>query len=78
MADALLIVDMVNDFVTGVLKCERAQRIIPGIRRLADAARKAGEALEGYARKGIEDARRRLQSSGGRGRPRGRPDRDRR
>ena len=42
MADALLIVDMVNDFVTGVLKCERAQRIIPGIRRLADGARKAG------------------------------------
>jgi len=42
MADALLIVDMVNDFVTGVLKCERAQRIIPQIARLADGARKAG------------------------------------
>lgn len=42
MADALLIVDMVNDFVTGVLKCERAQRIIPGIARLSNAARKAG------------------------------------
>ena len=42
MSDALLIVDMVNDFVTGVLMCERAQRIIPGIRRLADAARKSG------------------------------------
>ena len=41
MADALLIVDMVNDFVTGVLKCERAQRIIPNVRRLADAARGA-------------------------------------
>lgn len=41
MTDALLIVDMVNDFVTGVLKTERAQRIIPGIRQLAAAARKA-------------------------------------
>lgn len=41
MRYALLIVDMVNDFVTGTLKCERAQRIIPNIRRLADAARAA-------------------------------------
>ncbi len=41
MRYALLIVDMLNDFVTGSLKCERAQRIIPNIRRLADAARAA-------------------------------------
>jgi len=33
-----------------------------GPARDPDAARKAGEALEGYARKGIEDARRRLQA----------------
>src|SRR2546428_9708087 len=41
MADALLIVDMVNDFVTGKLGTPRAKRIIPNIRRLADAARAA-------------------------------------
>jgi len=42
MRYALLIVDMLNDFVTGTLKCERAQRIIPNVRRLAGGARKAG------------------------------------
>ncbi len=42
MADALLIVDLVNDFVTGKLPCPRAKRIIPNVRRLADGARKAG------------------------------------
>jgi len=31
---ALIIVDMLNDFVTGSLKCDRAQRIIPHIRDL--------------------------------------------
>ena len=41
MKDALVIVDMVNDFVTGKLACPRADRIIPNIRRLADAARAA-------------------------------------
>lgn len=41
MSDALLIVDMVNDFVTGKLPCPRAKRIIPNIRRLAEAARDA-------------------------------------
>lgn len=39
---AIIIVDMLNDFVTGPLKCDRAQRIIPNVRRLADAARAAG------------------------------------
>jgi nicotinamidase-related amidase len=39
---ALIIIDMLNDFVTGSLKCERAQRIIPNIRRLIDASHKAG------------------------------------
>ena len=42
MTDALLIVDMVNDFVTGKLGTPRAKRIIPNIRTLADGARKAG------------------------------------
>lgn len=37
---ALIIVDMLNDFVTGSLKCERAQRIIPQIRQLIDGFHK--------------------------------------
>jgi nicotinamidase-related amidase len=37
---ALIIVDMLNDFVTGSLKCERAQRIIPHIRVLIDSFHK--------------------------------------
>ena len=37
---AILVIDMLNDFVTGGLKCERAQRIIPNIRKLLDAARR--------------------------------------
>jgi len=41
MTDALLIVDMVNDFVTGKLGTPRAKRIIPNIRKLAEAARDA-------------------------------------
>ncbi|HLR24926.1 MAG TPA: isochorismatase family cysteine hydrolase [Fodinibius sp.] len=38
---ALLIIDMLNDFVTGTLACERAQRIIPNIHALAGAFRAA-------------------------------------
>ena len=41
MKDALVIVDMVNDFVTGKLACPRAERIIPNIRRLANTARRS-------------------------------------
>lgn len=37
---AILVVDMLDDFVHGKLKCERAGRIIPNIRALLDAARK--------------------------------------
>lgn len=33
---------MLNDFVHGKLRCDRAQRIIPNIRALTDAARKEG------------------------------------
>ncbi|MFP3952276.1 MAG: isochorismatase family protein [Candidatus Bathyarchaeia archaeon] len=36
---AVILVDMLNDFVTGNLKCERAQRIIPHQQRLVAAAR---------------------------------------
>lgn len=39
MEKAVIVVDMINDFVTGVLKCERAPRIIPNIKRLLEFAR---------------------------------------
>jgi len=39
---ALIVVDMLNDFVTGALKCERAPRIIPNTQRLLDFVRKKG------------------------------------
>ncbi|MFX1563570.1 MAG: cysteine hydrolase family protein [Promethearchaeota archaeon] len=39
---ALLIIDMLNDFVTGSLKCDRAQGIIPNIRQLIDGFQKQG------------------------------------
>ena len=37
---AILVADMLNDFVHGKLKCERAKRIIPNIKLLLDSARK--------------------------------------
>ncbi|HDD70399.1 MAG TPA: isochorismatase family protein, partial [Candidatus Bathyarchaeota archaeon] len=37
---AVIIVDMLNDFVTGDLKCERAKNIIPNLKKLIEAARK--------------------------------------
>jgi nicotinamidase-related amidase len=36
----ILVVDMLNDFVHGKLKCKRAKRIIPKIKLLLDSARK--------------------------------------
>ncbi|MDH5438262.1 MAG: cysteine hydrolase [Candidatus Bathyarchaeota archaeon] len=42
MRTSVIVVDMLNDFVTGALKCERASRIIPNIQRLLDFARKEG------------------------------------
>jgi nicotinamidase-related amidase len=36
---AILVIDMLNDFVHGKLKCERAMRIIPNIKHLLDGAR---------------------------------------
>ncbi len=39
---AVILVDMLNDFVTGSLACERAQRIIPPLARLIAAARENG------------------------------------
>ena len=39
---AILVVDMLNDFVTGALGCDRARDIVPATAELLDAARKAG------------------------------------
>ena len=36
---AILVLDMLNDFIKGSLKCERALEIIPNIRTLLDIAR---------------------------------------
>ena len=37
---AVLVVDMLNDFVTGALKCDRGLAIVPNVKKLLDAARK--------------------------------------
>jgi nicotinamidase-related amidase len=37
---AVIIIDMLNDFVTGDLKCERAANIVPNLKKLVEAARK--------------------------------------
>lgn len=39
---AILVVDMLNDFVTGALKCDRGLAIVPATARLLDGARKKG------------------------------------
>ncbi|MBI3586591.1 MAG: cysteine hydrolase [Ignavibacteriales bacterium] len=40
-SEAVLVIDMLNDFITGKLRCERADRIIPNlIRFLAEAREK--------------------------------------
>ncbi len=36
---AILVIDMLNDFVTGDLKCEGAKKIIPNLKRLLKSAR---------------------------------------
>lgn len=36
---AIILIDMLNDFVTGKLQCERALKIIPNLQRLVAAAR---------------------------------------
>ncbi|WP_254543788.1 cysteine hydrolase family protein [Halomarina pelagica] len=42
MTDALLVIDMLNDFVTGEIAAERAERIVPTLERLLPAARDHG------------------------------------
>lgn len=39
---AILVVDMLNDFVTGALACDRGKAIVPATAKLLDAAREAG------------------------------------
>ncbi|MFA7664209.1 MAG: isochorismatase family cysteine hydrolase [Clostridia bacterium] len=39
---AVIVVDMLNDFVTGALGCDRARAIVPAVANLLDAARKKG------------------------------------
>lgn len=39
MKTAVLVIDMINDFVTGVFKNERAEKIIPNVKRLLNFAR---------------------------------------
>ena len=41
-APAILVVDMLNDFVTGAIGCDRARAIVPATARLLDAAREKG------------------------------------
>lgn len=41
MKCAVLVVDMLNDFVTGALKCDRGLAIVPKTAQLLDGARKA-------------------------------------
>jgi len=40
---AILVIDMLNDFVTGALACERGKAIVPATAELLDAARKSGK-----------------------------------
>jgi nicotinamidase-related amidase len=42
MKPAIIVIDMLEDFVHGELKCERAQRTIEPLGRLLDAARSQG------------------------------------
>ena len=40
--EAVIVIDMLKDFVHGKLKCERALRIIPNLRKLIESARSFG------------------------------------
>ena len=39
---AILVVDMLNDFVTGALACDRGKAIVPAMAQLLEAARSKG------------------------------------
>ena len=40
MKTAVIVIDMINDFVTGVFKSDRAAKIVPNVKTLLDFARK--------------------------------------
>ena len=42
MKQAILVIDMLNDFITGALKCDRGVAIVPQTVKLLDGARKVG------------------------------------
>lgn len=42
MKTAVLVIDMINDFVTGRLGSERAQKIVPAVKKLVEFARSKG------------------------------------
>ena len=42
MKQAVLVIDMLNDFITGALKCDRGVAIVPQTVKLVDGARQAG------------------------------------
>ena len=42
MKEAVIVVDMVYDFVYGILQTDRAQKIIPPIQSLIKSARESG------------------------------------
>jgi len=42
LRQAVLVVDVINDFVSGAMGSERAARVVPNIRRLLDHARERG------------------------------------
>lgn len=42
MKTAVIVVDMLNDFVTGALKCDRGLALVPRLQKLLVGARKAG------------------------------------
>ena len=42
---AIIVIDMLNDFVTGKLEAKRAKHIIPNLKRLVEAARKNNVAV---------------------------------
>ena len=41
-SEAVIVIDMLNDFVTGKLRCERADHIVPNLQKLLAAARQQG------------------------------------
>lgn len=43
LTTAVLVIDIINDFVTGKFENERAKRIVPNIRELSDVARSSGK-----------------------------------